>query len=112
MVSENSGSGMHAAASSMLDSILMMVEAMVDSAGAAVCCDSDGSIVEISGCGVVYLVSWHAPSAQIWVASPCSGSVRFSYDPDKDLWWDCRDKRELADFVRQEVIAIFGLAEE
>ena len=73
-------------------------------------CDVSEGAVKIEKDGMVYLISWHEPSSQVWVASPRSGSVRFSYCEDRKFWIDEQGKGELVDFVKEEVGVLFGLS--
>lgn len=95
-------------AKSVLDAVLLMAEDM-EKRGADVCYDSREGVVEISNEDATYLISWHEPSSQLWVASPSSGSVRFSYDKNDGLWRDDKTERELLAFVEQEIREIFGM---
>lgn len=110
MVSMSSNTDLWTLANSSLESILLMVEAMEVPTGVVpVSCDRGSDSVEITGGGGSYLINWHAPTSQIWVASPISGSVRFAYDAEKQCWWDTRGERELFAFIRAEVGEIFGI---
>ena len=95
-------------AKSMIDAVGVIAEEM-ERCGADICCDIREGVVEISNESATYLVSWHEPSSQLWVASPNSGSVRFSYDRSTGLWQDDRTKQELLAFVGQEIRGIFGI---
>ncbi|WP_052344074.1 frataxin domain-containing protein [Anaplasma phagocytophilum] len=108
MVDKGSGVSHLDLARGALDSLVSMVEEISSSAGSLLSCDSNGDVVEISDGDSDYLISWHAQTQQIWVASPVSGSVRFVYDADQGLWCDQRSGRELFAFVRQEICEIFS----
>ena len=88
--------------------VAALVEEM-DSSGELDCDVSEGA-VKIEKDGIVYLISWHEPSSQVWVASPRSGSVRFVYSEDRELWIDEQGRGELMDFVKEEVGVLFGLS--
>ncbi|WP_249548622.1 frataxin family protein [Anaplasma phagocytophilum] len=107
MVDKGSGVGYLDLARGALDSLMSLVEEMSLSAGSSLSCDSNGDVIEISDGDSDYLISWHAPTQQIWVASPVSGSVRFVYDADQGLWCDQGSGRELFTLVRQEICEIF-----
>ena len=95
-------------AKSVMEAVGLIAEEM-ERCGADICCDMREGAVEISNESYTYLVSWHEPSSQLWVASPNSGSVRFSYDRGTGLWQDDRTKQELLAFVEQEIRGIFGI---
>ena len=110
MVSMSSYTDLWTLANGALESLLVMVEAMeVPEGSVPVSCDRGSDSVEITDGENSYLVSWHAPTSQIWVASPISGSVRFAYDSEKECWWDARGNQELFTFVKAEVCDIFGI---
>ncbi|NBX03815.1 MAG: iron donor protein CyaY [Alphaproteobacteria bacterium] len=63
--------------------------------------DLEGSVLSIAlSSGKQYLVSKHAPSRQMWVSSPASGGLHFSYMDEK---WALADGRELLSFVAGEL---------
>ncbi|ASI47428.1 MAG: frataxin domain-containing protein [Anaplasma ovis] len=93
-----------------LDSLLSMIE-QVDVEGRIECDVGDG-MIEATCNGLVYLISWHQPSSQIWVASPISGSVRFSYNAGDALWYDTQSARGLLSFVERDICAAFSLREQ
>ena len=72
-------------------------------------CENCDGLVKVSDSkGNVYIVNRHEPSMQIWVASPISGSVRFSYDQSLNVW--INDKRdELFSFLRSEMKILFNI---
>lgn len=110
MMKSSPTSDLKVVARDALDSLLSMIE-QVDVEGRIECDVGDG-IIEATCDGLVYLISWHQPSSQIWVASPISGSVRFSYNADDALWRDTQNARELLSFVKQDICAAFGLREQ
>jgi len=54
--------------------------------------------------GHVFLISKHAPSCQLWLASPITGGLHFSYDESEEKWL-LRDgtclKQRLSDEIHQ-----------
>lgn len=110
MVSVSSNTDLWTLANRALESLLLIVESMEVPTGAApISCDSGSDSVEITDGEISYLISWHAPTSQIWVASPSSGSVRFAYDAERGCWCDTRGERELCTFVKSEVCKVFGI---
>lgn len=65
----------------------------------------DGGILTIrSMTGRTYLVTKHAPSSQLWYASPVSGGLHFRFDDTEQLW-SLPDGRHLYDVIRTELHA-------
>ncbi|MCE2926644.1 MAG: iron donor protein CyaY [Rickettsiales bacterium] len=71
--------------------------------------DAEGSLeLEIIGgvmnivleSGKTFVVSKHQPTGQIWLSSPLSGGLHFSY---KDGKWQLADGRELAALLAKEL---------
>ncbi|WP_236717412.1 frataxin family protein [Ehrlichia ruminantium] len=54
------------------------------------------------------MVSKHEPSLQIWVASPISGSVRFSYNKSLNVWVN-NNNDELFHFLKSEINMLFNV---
>lgn len=52
--------------------------------------------------GKTLIVSKHAPSSQLWLASPVSGGLHFSYDAAKQQW-RLADGRALEQLLSQDV---------
>ncbi|MCU7611715.1 frataxin family protein [Anaplasma capra] len=90
-----------------LSALLSAIEA-ADEDGRIECDVGDG-VLEAKYGETTYLINWHPPSSQIWVASPISGSVRFLYDTDSNLWYSERGAQELFSFVKQDMCAAFDL---
>lgn len=55
--------------------------------------------------GKSWLISKHTPNRQIWLASPVSGGLHFSYDAAKKQWL-LPDGRELAAILSDELKAV------
>ena len=58
--------------------------------------------------GKTYLINKHAPSRQIWVASPLSGGLHFAWDATAQQW-AVPDGVELLRFLRAEFRALAGI---
>ncbi|GAT75591.1 CyaY protein [Ehrlichia ruminantium] len=72
-------------------------------------CENCNGVVNISDTkGNVYIVSKHEPSLQIWVASPISGSVRFSYNKSLNVWVN-NNNDELFHFLKSEINMLFNV---
>lgn len=93
----------------LADSLLTRFSDMLEDA------DSDGTLdVELEGAvltiglpsGKQYLISKHAASQQIWVSSPASGGLHFSYGDEQ---WKLTDGRELSALVQSELEALAGV---
>jgi frataxin len=57
--------------------------------------------------GKQYLINKHAPSRQLWVASPISGGLHFAYS---DGSWVLKDGREILALVRGEIFQLSGIS--
>lgn len=69
--------------------------------------DERDGVLEIYGSDKVIVISRYMPSEQIWIASPFSGSVKFSLCDDV---WRSRDGQELFAFTEQELGFIIARA--
>ena len=58
--------------------------------------------------GKVLLVSKHTPSRQLWLSSPISGGLHFSYD-EKKAEWVLADGCVLAELLAKELQALSGV---
>ena len=58
--------------------------------------------------GVTFVVSKHAASGQIWLASPLSGGLHFSYDPESTVW-KLPDGTPLIERLTHELMQCGGL---
>ncbi len=64
-------------------------------------CEVAGGVLTIeSETKKTWVVSKHAPSKQIWLASPFSGGLHFSYEQNA---WKLPDGRELANILAAEL---------
>ncbi len=52
--------------------------------------------------GQQYVISKHLPSQQIWLASPNSGGLRFSYN-EEDAAWELENGRKLSHILAEEL---------
>jgi frataxin len=50
--------------------------------------------------GKQWLISKHTPSRQIWLSSPISGGLHFSFDDNR---WQIADGRELSSLLAAEL---------
>lgn len=63
----------------------------------------EGGILTIKpASGRIYLVSKHAPTLQLWYASPVSGGLHFRFE-EANQRWALPDERTLYDVVRSEL---------
>ncbi|QGR02740.1 iron donor protein CyaY [Ehrlichia ruminantium] len=92
---------------SMLNTLVSMID-NADIDGILECENFDGVVNISDGKGNVYIVSRHEPSMQIWIASPISGSVRFSYDKSLGIWINSNNN-ELFNFLRSEINMLFNI---
>ena len=46
----------------------------------------EGGMMTIALAGKQFIVSKHAPTRQVWLSSPLSGGLHFSYDEAKKDW--------------------------
>ena len=91
--------------------VLRLLTEMIDNAdfNEVLECENCDGLVKISdNKGNIYVVNKHEPSMQIWVASPISGSVRFSYDQSLNIWINDK-KDELFNFLRSEMKILFDI---
>ncbi|MGE3713234.1 MAG: iron donor protein CyaY [Alphaproteobacteria bacterium] len=56
----------------------------------------------------VFVVSKHAPSMQLWLSSPLSGGLHFSYD-DVSGHWLLGDSRSLSELLMHELHVLTGV---
>ncbi len=59
--------------------------------------------------GKVLLVSKHTPSRQLWLSSPISGGLHFSYD-DKKQQWLLADGCVLSELLAKELHSLSGIS--
>ncbi len=76
----------HKLADAVLEQMAEALEAADESGALDV--ELEGAMLTIAlASGKHYLVSKHAPSQQLWVSSPLSGGLHFSYDKVTDSWF-------------------------
>jgi iron donor protein CyaY len=68
----------------------------------------DGIITITLNSGKQFIVNRHAPSQQIWLSSPISGGLHFSYD-DIEKKWKLADGRTLDDILSNELKKLAGI---
>lgn len=79
-----------------------------DAAGALEADLTDGVLtIELPG-GQRIVVSRHAPSGQLWLASPLSGGLRFSPRAGGKIW-TLADGRTLSGVLSEELQALAGI---
>ncbi|AHX05023.1 iron donor protein CyaY [Ehrlichia japonica] len=91
----------------LLNTLTEMID-KVDIDGVLECENYDGVVKISDSQGNVYVINKHEPSMQIWIASPISGSVRFSYDESSNTWISDKND-ELFDFLRSEIRILFDI---
>jgi frataxin len=62
----------------------------------------EGVLTIRTGTGATLIVSRHAPSRQVWLASPLSGGLHFSYAPQEQCW-RLADGRTLYGVLREDL---------
>jgi iron donor protein CyaY len=91
---------------SLADATLMHCHEQLDAAfetGTLDDLDLQGGILTIAPIsGRIYLLTKHAPSRQIWYASPLLGGLHFSFD-EASQHWQLADGRTLYDVLRGEL---------
>jgi len=63
-----------------------------------------GILTIVTGTGRTFLVSKHSPSRQLWLASPVSGGLHFSF-VEQEQCWRLPDGSNLYDLLRAELSA-------
>lgn len=63
----------------------------------------DETLTVILTSGQQYIINKHAPTQQIWVASPVSGAHHFRYDGQGDVWCNVRTGQVLDDLLNDEL---------
>lgn len=58
--------------------------------------------------GKMLVVSKHAPSKQLWLASPISGGLHFLYD-DSAKQWVLKDGQSLEDILSMDIEKLSGV---
>ena len=74
----------------LADSVLAAMEQSLENADeeGVLELDLEGAVLTIGlASGKQYLISKHLPSRQLWVSSPISGGLHFSYDKVTDSWF-------------------------
>lgn len=69
--------------------------------------DAQDDSLSLSLKGYQILASRQTPSRQIWVATPISGSLKFDYDNDKQIWVETKNNNMvLHDCLQKEVLEV------
>jgi frataxin len=63
----------------------------------------DETLTVILTSGQQYIINKHAPTQQIWVASPVSGAHHFRYDTQADVWCNVRTGQVLDELLNDEL---------
>lgn len=96
----------------LADRTLLAMQDALESADEEGALDADyaGGVltIQIEG-GQVYVVSKHAPSRQLWLSSPVSGGLHFSYDT-RSGGWLLTDGRHLANLLASELQTLAGVS--
>ena len=93
----------------LADRIFNQLEAALEEADAEGCLELEiaGNVMTIAlSHGKTFVVSKHEPSQQIWLSSPRSGGLHFSYRNDA---WQLEDGRELTALLRTELKELAGI---
>ncbi|KAI9987620.1 hypothetical protein PInf_023664 [Phytophthora infestans] len=56
-----------------------------------------------------WVINRHVPNRQIWWSSPVSGPRRYEYDAESGHWVNTRDKGELMELLRAEILDVTGI---
>lgn len=92
-------------ADATLQDFLAKMEA-ADTQGLLECDIAAGVLTIESDAGHIWVVSKHAPSQQLWLASRFSGGLHFAYDGSR---WVLPDGRELSSHLASELNSYAGI---
>ncbi|KAF1776668.1 Frataxin conserved site [Phytophthora cactorum] len=56
-----------------------------------------------------WVINRQVPNRQIWWSSPVSGPRRYEYDAESGHWVNTRDKGELSELLRTEILDVTGI---
>lgn len=66
--------------------------------------EQDGVLrLKIQGVPSLYIIHSHQTLEQVWVSSPISGGLHFSFDPIRHGWYDTRTDQELIAMLAKEL---------
>jgi iron donor protein CyaY len=66
--------------------------------------EQDGVLrLKIQGMPSLYIIHSHQTLEQVWVSSPLSGGLHFSFDTRRNRWYDTRTDQELISMLAQEL---------
>jgi len=70
--------------------------------------EGDNLVIEIAEQNMVFIISIHEPSSQIWLSSPLSGAHHYEKDKDNSfIWTSTRDsKNNLHDLLERELSSL------
>ncbi|MEQ1790103.1 MAG: iron donor protein CyaY [Rickettsiales bacterium] len=68
----------------------------------------DGIITITLDSGKQFIINKHSPSQQIWLSSPVSGGLHFSYYVAEDAW-KIADGRSLSEILMVELNSLTGI---
>lgn len=97
----------HCLTDAYLDSLVDEIEAK-DPKGIVDADIADSALTITLESGDQFVVSKHAPSHQLWLSSPVSGGLHFSYN-ESDSLWQLDDGRKLGELLAKELGAQTGL---
>jgi frataxin len=60
--------------------------------------------------GRQFVINKHAPTRQIWVASPVSGAAHYAWDEGRQAWRSTRAEAELRNTLAADLAQASGLA--
>lgn len=93
-------------ASAVLDALAELLE-KADQNGELELEQQPGVLTVVLEGGKTLIVSQHAPSGQVWLSSPRSGGLHFSFEGGQ---WKLPDGRELSAVLRADIQALGGVA--
>lgn len=93
------------------ETLARLAEAVEEALGDRLDVDLEEGILSIElETGAQYVINGHAPSRQIWMASPVSGGSHFAYDDGRGKWTDTRGEASLGGLLAGELEAATGIA--
>lgn len=98
----------HRFADATLDALFEQLESAYESGSLDDLELQDGILTIKTAGGLTFVVSKHAPSGQIWLASPITGGLHFSYEPNSGEW-QLGDGSLLTERLTQELMQSGGL---
>jgi frataxin-like iron-binding protein CyaY len=70
--------------------------------------EGDNLVIEVTKQNMVFIISIHEPSSQIWLSSPLSGAHHYEKNKDNSsIWTSTRDsKNNLHDLLERELSSL------